>query len=564
MRLTKPITSRALPTGIRQAPACVASSKLRREESAPACVLATLLCTAMLSACQGASDGDAGESDGTESGTTTEGNDAGTGTDTGTDTTGGELEYPFPEDFYWGTATAGFQVEMGCPTLSDADCLDTTSDWYQWVTDPEIAAASNTFISGDPIDWSPGMWETYDQDFARASDELHGNMVRISLEWSRLFPLGDAEMATNVDELAALADPDAVAGYHAMLASARAHGLEPVVTLHHYTIPLWLHDGKACKFAFSTCIDRGWADPDRMLPAIELYAAWAASEYGDQVDWWATINEPFVISLAGYLLPSEARTNPPGQLLQLDTAIEVYFSLAEGHVRMYDAIHEYDDQDASGDGVYARVGPVPNLAAMAPDDPTSAADIAVVGHADHLYNKIYLDAVIYGELDRNLDGVTDEMQPSWAEHADYIGVNYYSRIPVRAQPTPLFPDYPWFDFLPQLDDIWQPYPAGLTEVLVATKEYGKPILITENGTPHVEDANVAQEVLEPHIIALHDAITAGVDVRGYLVWSLIDNFEWNHGMQLRFGMYALDVRSKERTLRPIGARYAEIAQANGL
>ncbi|MCA9683338.1 MAG: glycoside hydrolase family 1 protein [Myxococcales bacterium] len=147
--------------------------------------------------------------------------------DTTESDTGPALDYAFPEGFVWGFAVAGFQAEPGCPTLAPAQCEDPNSDWYQWVSDPELIADPSTHLSGDPLSAAPGMAELYDADFARAGDELHLGIARLSIEWSRLFPDGAAEAATSVDELAAFADPEAVAYYHDLFASARGHGLDP-------------------------------------------------------------------------------------------------------------------------------------------------------------------------------------------------------------------------------------------------------------------------------------------------------------------------------------------------
>jgi beta-galactosidase len=487
--------------------------------------------------------------------------ETGSETDTGTDS-GEELAYGFPEDFAWGFAIAGFQVEPGCPTLPASDCEDPASDWYQWVTDPELAADPDTHLSGDPLSAGPGMYELYDEDFARARDELNLNMARVSIEWSRLFPDGAAEAASSVDELVAYADPEAVAYYHDLFASARGHELELMVTLNHYTLPLWIHDGKACNQDIDTCVDRGWLDRERMLPAIAAYAGFCAREFGAEVDLWVTLNEPLAVVLSGYLLASESRTNPPGLSFAADEAVEVMFNMAEAHVWMYEQVHAEDQIDADGDGVAARVGPVMNLAPTMPADPRNALDVNGAAHADYLYNRVFLNVLSRGEFDRNLDGVVDETNPDYADKLDFTGINYYTKLTVTGTAGPVFPDYPWFDFLPDTSNLFGGQPEGLAEAVAIAGEYGKPIYITENGSPDIETES-AEEFLIPHLQALHGAIEAGYDVRSYLYWTLVDNFEWNHGMQLRFGLYALE-EDKSRTLRPVGAALAEIAAQNGI
>jgi beta-glucosidase/6-phospho-beta-glucosidase/beta-galactosidase len=483
-------------------------------------------------------------------------------TTTSADTTGEPpLQFEFPPEFAWGFAVAGFQAEAGCPTIPADPCEDPASDWYQWVTDPELIAETSAYLSGDPLSAAPGMYELYDADFARARDELQLSVARLSIEWSRVFPDGAAEAATTVDELAAMADPDAVAYYHALFASAKAHDLDLLVTLNHYTLPLWIHDGKSCHFDLDTCTRRGWLDRDRILPAISLYAAWCAREFGDEVDVWATLNEPLAVVVAGYLLASPSRTNPPGLQFAPDEAVTVLFNMAEGHAQMYEAVHANDEGDADGDGVMALVGPVMNLSPAVPADPDNPLDVRGAEHADYLYNRVFFEVFTSGTFDRNLDGEVDETNPDYADRLDFVGVNYYTRVVVTGTEEPVFLDYPFFDFLPDTDDLFAPYPEGLGEVVRAAAAYGKPIYVTENGTDRIA-TQTAEDFLLPHLRSLHAAITDGVDVRGYMYWTLVDNYEWNHGMQLRLGLYELGP-DKSRTLRPVGAAYGELAGAGG-
>ena len=457
----------------------------------------------------------------------------------------------FPDDFLFGAAIAGFQVDPGCPTLPAEQCEDRGSDWYEWVTDPELVARPGNYLSGDPLSRGPGHWELYDEDFRRAKEELHLDSVRVSLEWSRLFPV-EPVGATTVEDLAEFADPAAVAAYHAYFASLRSHGLEPVVTLNHYTLPLWLHDAKGCHDDIDGCTDRGWADPERLLPEIERYSGFCAMEFGDEVDIWATLNEPFAVVLSGYLLPSEDRTNPPG-VTEPELAIAVMWAQIGAHALMYDAVHAYD--------ATAMVGAVPNLAAVRPDDPSRPEDVVAAEHLDYVYNRVFLNATVDGAVDRDLDGVIEETRADWAGRMDYIGVNYYTQLAARSLGFPLVEGYPLLDFFP-VGSFWTEYPEGLGEVTLLADSYGVPVIITENGTWDTEGAG--DRFIRPHLAALRDAMDQGADVRGYHLWSLIDNYEWNHGMDLRFGAYAVDDDTKERTLRDFGADYAEIARTRRL
>ena len=470
--------------------------------------------------------------------------DADTGTDAGP-------AHAFPEGFRWGSATAGFQVDMGCPTWSAADCDDPNSDWYQWVTTQSIIDDSSLYVSGQPVSDGPGMWELFEADVDRmAADGL--TAYRMSLEWSRLFPDGAAEQATSIEALAALADPIAVARYHEQLAALEAAGIAPLVTLNHYTLPLWVHDGVACHEDLATCTASGWVDGERIKPLIALYAAWAATEYGGEVDQWATLNEPFATTLSGYLAPGEDRSAPPGLLLSADAVVATLRSQIEAHALMYDAVHAHD---ADGE---ASVGVVLNMVSIAPEDPDNPEDVASVTHMDHLYHRLFLDALTSGAWDSDLDGTFDATRPELADRLDWIGVNYYNRVTVRAW-VPLLSEIPVFDFFPTFS--WDPYPEGIADAVGIAAEYGLPVIVTENGTPHVEASDT---ILEEHLTWLHAAIAGGAAVQGYFYWSFVDNYEWNHGLDLRFGLYALDEVTKERTPRPVRDRYRAIIADNGL
>ena len=458
----------------------------------------------------------------------------------------------FPKGFLWGTAVAGFQVEAGCPTLPAETCEDRNSDWYQWVTDPDLIAERGNYLAGDPMSSSPGHYELYDSDFDIAAS-LGTNAFRTSIEWSRLFPDGAAESATTVEELAVYADPVALSYYNDYFDSMLAHGLTPLVTLNHYTLPLWIHDGKACHDDPDGCTNRGWLDLARIKPAIALYSGFCAREFGDRVDWWATQNEPLAIVLSGYLLPGEDRTNPPG-VTRPDLGIPVAFNLAEGHAAMYDAVKANDTFDADGDGAASLVGAVPNLVAVKPLDADNPTDVNGAANLDYVYNRIYLNATVNGDFDRDLDGVAEEHRDDIAGRMDYIGVNYYTRITVRGLSGPLFADYPVTDFYPEV--VWEEYPAGIADVVNLANSYGLPSVITENGTQPTDDSG--EVFLRPHLQALLGAMDAGADVRGYFYWSLMDNYEWNHGTELKFGMYAVDPVTKARTARPIADTYASI------
>ncbi len=459
----------------------------------------------------------------------------------------------------WGAATAGFQVDMGCPTWSDEQCLDDASDWYDWVTAPEIVGNPSLHVTGEPLSVGPGMWETFEADADRMqSDGM--NAYRMSLEWSRLFPDGAAESATTVDELTAHADPEAVARYHEMFTALRDRGITPVVTLNHYVMPRWVHDGVGCHLDPDGCTADGWVTKERIVPLIALYSAWVGREYGGEVDRWYTLNEPYATTLSGYLQPGEDRSSPPGLDFDVERTIAVMLNQIDGHAAMYDAVKAEDTVDADGDGTAASVGIVMNFTAIDPFDPANEDDVRAAEHMDYLYHRLYLDAFTTGAWDGDLDGVPETTRPELAGRLDELGINYYNQVLVRGFAFSVVPEIPIFDLFPEFS--WEPYPEGLGRVIRRGAEWGVPIVVTENGTPFVEDRGV--EVLDGHLASMKETLDEGVDVRGYLYWSFVDNYEWNHGFDLRFGLYALDQTTKERTARPVLERFREVMKSNSL
>ncbi|MEN9796559.1 MAG: hypothetical protein RL653_255, partial [Pseudomonadota bacterium] len=266
---------------------------------------------------------------------------------------------PFPADFTWGAAVAGFQVDMGCPTLPPERCEDRASDWYAFITGERFL--SQSYMVGDAPSKGPGFWELYPEDLRRAKEEIGLEGFRMSVEWSRVFPTA-TDGIEGYEALKAAANPEALATYHAIFAELKARGIKPFVTLHHYTLPTWIHDAVGCNADLSACTERGWLDKERTVREISKFAAFAAREFGGEVDEWATLNEPLALSLPGYVQPGKDRANPPAVSLQFEAFKAVTLAMIEGHARMYDAVKAADTADADGDGSSSRVGLVYNLA----------------------------------------------------------------------------------------------------------------------------------------------------------------------------------------------------------
>jgi len=477
----------------------------------------------------------------------------------------------FPKGFLFGTAIAGFQVDMGCPTISADSCEDKNSDWYQWITTPRIEDNALLFMSKDPPSKGPGFYELYEKDLDLAAGkgeaQLGNGAVRLSIEWSRIFPKATWNASSHAS-LTAIASADGIAFYHRLFAAMKKRGLKPFVTVNHYTLPLWIHDGNACNQGLDDCIAAGkggWADPNRarIVNEIAKYAAFVAEEYGGEVDTWATLNEPFsAVAIAGYIASSPMRSNPPGLTaawMRVDAAKTATTAMIEAHARIYDAIHAYDHADADGDGKNAEVGIVYPYSEIVQTDPSADGKTAA-DNAQYFFHDMFMDAACGGVLDENWDRKT-VARSDLANRCDFVGVNYYFRFPAKpggfigsvssALVSPLLT----FDMLATFDA----NPKGITAALKRASKYGKPLYVSETGTTQDDEPRGAAWTVQT-LSLVRQAIRDGLDIRGYFTWSLMDNYEWNSGTNMRFGLYQVDPTTKARALRDAGEAYATMSK----
>lgn len=420
----------------------------------------------------------------------------------------------FPSGFLWGTATSAHQVEG----------QNTNNQWWDWEQQP--GRIWHDDCSGDACNW----WRNAEADFDRAA-ALGQNAHRLSIEWSRIEP----RMGTF--------DDAALVRYRRMLQALQDRGITPMVTLHHFTNPRWLE------------VQGGWLHPN--TPAhFARFAAHAASALGDLCQLWCTINEPVVYATFSFLLGLW----PPGAT-DINTTLRVARAMLCGHTAAAAAIR--------------RVNPTLHIGIvhrMQPFDPITPApaNVAVAAAQDYLFNAIVLRTLRTGRLPPPLGH--GQILPGLRDSCDFIGLNYYTRDRVVFDPRlpgELFGRRFTPTGVPQSDagrdgkSFGEIYPMGIYRALRRTARLGLPIYITETGVPDADD-DLRPGFLLSHLAAVHRAIQDRVDVRGVFLWTLVDNFEWAEGWGLRFGLYALDEHTQQRTLRPSGALYAAIARANAI
>ncbi len=486
----------------------------------------------------------------------------------------------FPKGFLWGVSMAGFQFEMGDPA---GEAVDPNTDWFVWVHDK--SNIERGIVSGDLPENGIDYWHRFREDHSIAKS-LGMNAYRLNVEWSRVFPnptfgveVGverEEKLLKRVDideddlaKLDQLANKTALEHYREVISDLREKGFYVILNLVHFTLPIWLHDPILARASGLKKGPLGYADP-RFPVEFAKFAAYVAWKFGDLVDMWSTFNEPSVVAEAGFLFRNGKF--PPG-LFSLDGYKRALANIAQAHILAYDLIKKFDRRRAYSESPSeAYVGIIHNIIPFHPLRPSKARDVVAARFSDHLHNRWILNATIRGwvDLDINMRVEPSEVFEAYKGKVDWIGVNYYSRQVVRDRASiarilariPAHPEMvkgygnecqPNSQSLagrPTSDFGWEVYPEGIAEALDIALDYGRPVLITENGIADREDK------LRPHFIVLHLKVVEEYlsqrkpDLRGYLHWALTDNYEWAEGFRMRFGLYAVDLETKERIKRP--------------
>ena len=419
-------------------------------------------------------------------------------------------QFTFPKGFLWGCATSAHQVEGN----------NTNNDWWAWEQEGRVPEKSGEACRH---------FELYEKDFDLAKLLGH-NAHRFSIEWSRVEP-----RAGEWDE-------SALSHYRAVLESLRARGIEPIVTLHHFTNPLWLAQ------------KGGWENP-QTIQFFERYVRRMTQEFAPLVRYWNTLNEPMVYVYKGY----HEGSWPPGEK-SIPKAIQVVRHLAHAHVHAYRVIHE----ESTRKGVEAKVSLAHHTLIFSPCHSHSLPDRFSSWLRYQLFNFSLLDAFQSGWL--FFPGIFTERLPA-KRSLDYIGVNYYTRDFVEFQGLGIPAIFGRVCTLlhhrrkyPRNQMGWEIYPQGLCQLFHRLKRYRLPILVTENGIC-VERDEQRDEFIYSHLASLAQAVKEGAPVMGYLYWSLLDNFEWAEGFVPRFGLIEVDYKTQERKVRPSALKMAELIRA---
>jgi beta-glucosidase len=447
----------------------------------------------------------------------------------------------FPQGFRWGVATAAYQIEGS----TDADGR-TPSIWDTFSATPGRVFGGHTgAVACDH-------YRRYPADVALMRDLGIGS-YRFSVSWSRVLPDDGGVNARGLDF------------YDRLVDELVAAGIQPMVTLYHWDVPQSLEDRG------------GWTSRATAERFVDLATA-VHDRLGDRVQTWTTLNEPWCSSFLGYASGDHApgRRDPAA-------AFTAVHHLLLAHGLSAAALRSAGAAELS----YTTI-----ITSVTTPDPDDAANAAAVRLVDGLHNRLFLDPVLLGRYPADLvDLMTRHVAPGTirdgdegligATPIDLLGLNYYQPTLVQARPdgaaNPQFPGTEGVEFLrpdlPRTHMDWPVDAGALRDALVrVSRDYpGVPMMITENGAAYedrVEDGRVADveriEYLRTHLEAAHEAIQAGADLRGYLAWSLLDNFEWAYGYDKRFGLVRVDYRTQERLPKDSAAWYRAVMASNSV
>ena len=418
--------------------------------------------------------------------------------------------YHFPRGFLWGTATSAHQVEGN----------NTNNNWWAWEQEPGRILQGHK--SGLACDWWAGRWR---EDFDRAA-EGYQNAHHFSVEWSRIQPSPDRW------------DEEALDRYIEMLRGLKERGLMPLVTLHHFSDPICL-------------AEKGGWENEASAGYFEKFVRKVVDSLKDYVTYWCTINEPNVLAVSGYVLG----LFPPGKK-DIRTGIKVMTNQVRAHAAAYHAIHALQPT--------ARVGIALNYRSFQPFRKGSPFDRWAAKTQVDLFNNLFPQALVTGRINTAFGRASI---PQAKGTQDYFGLNYYTRDLVSfdlTKPGALFahrisrPDAQ----LSATGAIANE-PEGLFEGLKWARQFNIPILITENGVDDKDDT-LRPAYLAEHLRQVWRAVNFNYPVKGYLHWTLVDNFEWERGWTQRFGLWELDPETQTRRKRPSADFYAEICRENGI
>ncbi|MFV8814207.1 glycoside hydrolase family 1 protein [Aerococcus urinaeequi] len=461
------------------------------------------------------------------------------------------MNYRFPEGFWWGSAISGPQTEGRIKDDGKGDNI-----WDHWYReDPSL------FFDQIGPEETSAVYSHYKEDIQLMKATGH-NSMRTSIQWSRLFPEGCGDI-----------NPKAVAFYNDYIDELIANDIEPFINLYHFDMPLALQE------------IGGWENKE-VVEAYVNYAKTCFELFGDRVKKWFTHNEPIVPVEGGYLY----KFHYPA-VVDMKRAVQVAYheSLASAK-----AIKVYRDLNLDGE-----IGIILNLTPSYPRDANNPEDVKAASVADAFFNRSFLDPAIRGifpedlvsllkDLDYLPDYTAEELAIIKENTIDLLGINYYQprrikqkesseRLSDKPMPDDYFDNYIWPDRKMNPYRGWEIYEKGIYDCLINVRDhYGNiPCFISENGMDVEGEAKFKNadgmieddyriDFLKGHLTYVHQAIEEGCNVKGYHLWTCMDNWSWMNAYKNRYGLISVDLdNDKKRTIKKSGYWFKEVSDRNG-
>ena len=453
----------------------------------------------------------------------------------------------FPKNFLWGAAASAPQTEGHSNSNGKSP-----STWDKW-----FELCPNKFHQSQGPETTSNVYEMYPQDIERMA-ELGLNSYRTSIAWTRLLPDGHT------------INQEAVDFYRDYFTTLKRHGVEPIINLFHFDMPWWL-------------MEKGGWETRESVDAFSTYAETAFHLFGDLITKWTTFNEPIVHIESGYL---QGYHYPA--IVDIQKAVQVGYHTLMAHFK---AVEKF-----RASGIKGEIGIILNIS-PAYARSHSQSDLEAKSLADLISSKSFLDPCVLGEIPQRLikylqeAGLTPETQPGdraliRQNPVDFLGLNYYQPLRVKAPERPNFPPktisdifevYDWPEKRINPYRGWEIYPEGIYDVAKMIKDdyHNIPWYVSENGMGVADELRFADETgmiqddyridfMKEHLVQLHKGISEGSNCFGYHTWTFVDCWSWLNGYRNRYGFYQVDLANGyQRKIKKSGLWFKEIINSRG-
>ena len=418
----------------------------------------------------------------------------------------------FPKNFLWGSATCEYQNSgaQNCPN----------NNWATWENAFDENGKSR-IKNAQKSKKSTDHYNLYKEDIYLMKN-LGLNSYRFSIEWSLIEP-EEGKF-----------DNEAIEHYKNLIDELIKNGITPMITLHHFTTPNWFHE-------------KGSFEKEENIDYFVRFSSFVFNQFSNKVNLWCTINEPAIYSFVGYVLGRF----PPGEV-DLQKAGDVLKNLLIAHTKVYEKLKSLPN------GQNSKIGIVHNILKFEPYNSWNPIESIPCSYLSDITSNAVVEFFKTGYFNFYIPLKAYTTYENFDPKLDFVGLNYYSHPLLKMQISYSEPLYSsCYEGQEMSDYTFRLYPEGLYRAIEEISAFNVPIYITENGIPDNNDTK-RSVFINRYLYALSKAIEDGFDVRGYFYWTLVDNFEWNEGFLVKFGLYDVDFDTQQRTLKPGALAYKKI------